>query len=115
MRVLILYDSMGGNTEKIAKTIHQVVCQSGWISSLIKVDNDIVLDFYDYELVFIGSPTIEWLPTTKMMEFLKKKLLEHRIRGDILNSAPIRPGKFAICFGTFCGVHTGVSEALSVT
>jgi hypothetical protein len=50
------------------------------------------------------------------MEFLhKKKLLEHRMRGDVLASAPMRPGKFAVCFASYCGAHTGINEALSVT
>ena len=73
------------------------------------------MEFYDYDLVFLGSPDIEWLPTKNMVEFLKKKMLEHRMRDDILPSAPILPGKFAVCFASFCGAHTGVSEVLSVT
>ena len=73
------------------------------------------LNFYDYDLAFVGSPDISWLPTKKMMEFLRKKLQEHRLRGDILPCAPIRPGKFVICFCTFCGAHTGVNEAISIT
>jgi menaquinone-dependent protoporphyrinogen IX oxidase len=116
MKTLVLYDSMGGNTEKVAKKIHQVTSESGAVSTLIKLDESTELDFYDYDLVFLGSPDIEWLPTPKMMEFLhKKKLLEHRMRGDVLPSAPIRPQKFAVCFATFCGAHTGINEVLSVT
>lgn len=116
MKTLVLYDSMGGNTEKIAQKIHQVVTDSNISSTLIKVDENTELDFYDYDLVFLGSPDIEWLPTPKMMTFLhKKKLLEYRMRGDVLFSAPFRPGKFAVCFATFCGAHTGINEALSVT
>lgn len=116
MKVLVLYDSMGGNTEKVAKKIHQVANEAGATSTLIKIGESTELDFYDYDLVFLGSPDIEWLPTPKMMEFLhKKKLLEHRMRGDVLPSAPVRPGKFAVCFATFCGAHTGINEVLSVT
>ncbi|OGT07256.1 MAG: hypothetical protein A2103_00040 [Gammaproteobacteria bacterium GWF2_41_13] len=116
MKTLVLYDSMGGNTEKVAKKIHQVVTDDGAASILIKLDENTELDFYDYDLVFVGSPDIEWLPTPKMMDFLhKKKLLEHRMRGDILPGAPAQPGKFAVCFATFCGAHTGIGEVLSVT
>lgn len=116
MRILVLYDSMGGNTEKIAHHIHQTVTKSGLQSTIIKLEINTNLAFYDYDLIFLGSPDIEWLPTPKMMDFLhKKKLLEHRLNGDILLSAPVRPGKFAICFTTFCGAHIGLSEALPVT
>lgn len=116
MKALILYDSMGGNTEKVAKKIHQVVNENNLSSTLIKLDENTELNFYDYGLVFLGSPDIEWLPTPKMMQFLHKvKLLEHRMHGDVLPSAPVLPGKFAVCFATFCGAHTGINEALSVT
>lgn len=49
------------------------------------------------------------------MDFIKKKFLEHRMRGDVLPAAPLQPGKFAVCFASFCGAHTGISEVLSVT
>lgn len=116
MKSLILYDSMGGNTEKVAKKIYEVVRDSRIDATLIKLDANTKLDFYDYDLVFLGSPNIEWLPTPKMMEFLHtKKLLEHRIRGDVLAAAPILPGKFAVCFATYCGAHTGESEVIAAT
>jgi menaquinone-dependent protoporphyrinogen IX oxidase len=117
MKTLVLYDSMGGNTEKVAKKIHTVVNECGAVSTLVKLGaNNTELNFYDYDLIFLGSPDIEWLPTPRMMEFLhKKKLLEHRMRGDVLPSAPVHPGKFAVCFATFCGAHTGINEVLSVT
>jgi menaquinone-dependent protoporphyrinogen IX oxidase len=116
MKSLILYDSLGGNTEKVANTIHKVICESGLLSNLAKLDENTELDFYDYDLMFIGSPDIEWLPTPKMMAFLhKKKLMEHRMCGDVLPGAPMRPGKFAVCFATYCGAHNGINEVLSVT
>lgn len=116
MKSLILYDTMGGNTEKVAQKIHEILQAKKFESTLVKLAADTELEFYDYDLVFIGTPDIEWLPTPKMMEFLhKKKLLEHRLRGDVLPSAPIRPGKFAVPFATFCGAHNGLNEVLSVT
>ena len=101
---------MGGNTEKVSQKNHQVVSESGFSSTLTKLEENTELDFYDYDLVFVGSPDIEWLPTPKMMSFVKKKLLEHRMRDDVLPSSPLQPGKFAICFATFCGAHTGIGE-----
>ena len=73
MKTLILYDSMGGNTEKVAKKIHQTVIEAGISSTLIKLEKNLELNFYDYDLVFLGSPDIEWLPTPNMMNFLHKK------------------------------------------
>jgi len=115
MKALILYDTLGGNTQKIAERIDSVLQRNAIESTIVKLEEDTSLEFYDYDLIFAGSPDIAWLPTKKMMEFLQKKLQEHRLRGDILPSAPSHPGKFAVCFCSFCGAHTGINEALSVT
>lgn len=115
MRTLILYDSIGGNTEKVAKRIYKVIEQEGLDVTCSKLNLEMELNFYDYDLLFVGSPNIQWLPTPNMMGFLKKKLQEHRINGDILPCAPKKPNKYVICFTTYCGAHIGVEEALSVT
>jgi hypothetical protein len=116
MKTLILYDSMGGNTERLAQRIQQIVEALGLESTILKLEEDTDLDFYHYELIFLGSPVIEWLPTRKMMDFLKKKLLDYRLNGNIPPCAvPVRPGKFAVCFGTHCGTHIGAEEALPMT
>ena len=116
MKTLVLYDTIGGNTENVAIKINDVVSKHSFNSRLVKLDEKVEIEFYDYDLIFIGSPDVEWLPTQKMMQFLhKEKLFEHRMRGDVLPSAPVRPGRFAVCFATFCGAHNGVGEVLSVT
>jgi hypothetical protein len=116
MKTLILYDSMGGNTEKVAQRIHSVVEAFGLESTIVKLGEDTNLDFYDYDLIFLGSPVIEWLPTKRMTEFLKGKLLDYRLNGKIPPCAvPTRTGKFAVCFGTNCGTHIGKDEALPMT
>lgn len=115
MKVLVLYDSITGNTQKVAERIHKVIETEGLNSTLIKLNPDIKLEFYDYDLVFLGSPSIEWLPTPKMVNFIKAKIKEHRQHGDVLPSAPVRPGKFAVPFATFCGTHIGKEEVISVT
>jgi hypothetical protein len=116
MNTLVLFDSMGGNTQKVAERIQQVAQSNDIDSTLIRLEEGLVLDFYEYDLVFAGSPVIEWLPTKKMMDFLKKKLKDYRLSGDIPSTAiPLRPGKFAVCFSTNCGAHIGVDEASPMT
>lgn len=116
MKALVLYDSMGGNTRKAAEKIQAVGKSAGLDSTIVKLEDDTEIDFYDYDWVFLGSPVIEWLPTRKMMDFLKKKLRNYRISGDIPPSnVSVRPGKFAVCFGTHCGAHIGSDEALPMT
>jgi hypothetical protein len=116
MKTLVLYDSLGGNTERVARRIHEVVETRGHESTIVKLKEHTDLDFYDYELVFLGSPVIEWLPTKQMMGFVKRKLRDYRLRGDIPSCAvSVKPGRFAVCFGTNCGAHIGVDEASPMT
>jgi len=115
MKSLVLFDSMGGNTEKVAEVIHETAEKEKILSHIIKVDKKTDLEFYDYDLIFIGSPVIDWLPTKTMMDFVKTKLKEYSSKGLIKPSAPIIPGKFGICFGTFAGPHIGKREALPMT
>ena len=60
MKALVLYDSLGGNTEKVAERIHSTLDQRGVESEFIKVTGDTDLDLYDYDLLFLGSPVIAW-------------------------------------------------------
>lgn len=116
MKAIVLYDSMGGNTQRLAERIMEVAQAKGLPCDIRRLEDDTELDFLDYQLVFLGSPAIEWLPTTKMMGFLKRKLKDYRLRGEIPSAAiPHRPGHFAVCFSTNCGAHIGIDEALPAT
>ena len=115
MKALVMYDSIGGNTEKVAARIDCALRDAGVESEFVKVEPDTALDFYDYDLVFLGSPVIAWLPTKKLMGFVEKKLDEYRKAGEILPAAPFRPGKYAICFCTYGGPHMGAREAVPMT
>ena len=114
MKALVLFDTMSGNTEKVAKTIYDTL-KNEISTHLVKLDKETIIDFYDYDLVFIGSPVIEWLPTQAMMDFVKKTMTDYNKAGRIEPSSPIIPGKFGICFGTFGGPHIGKREAQPMT
>ena len=114
MKALVLYDSLGGNTEKVAERIHSTLGQEGVESEFVKVSGETDLDLYDFDLLFLGSPVIAWGPTNTMRDFVMKKLREyHKTR--IQPSAPLRPGKFAVSFCTFSGTHIGENEAVPLT
>jgi len=49
MKALVLYDSLGGNTEKVADRIHKTLAQGGVESEFIKVAVDTDIDLYDYD------------------------------------------------------------------
>ena len=116
MKAIVFYDSMGGNTRKLAEKILEVIRKNGLACDMVKLEEDTELDFLDYDVVFLGSPAIEWLPTASMMAFLKRKLKDYRLKGEIPSAAIAhRDGHVAVCFSTNCGAHIGIDEALPAT
>lgn len=115
MKSIILFDSMSGNTAKVAETIHSALEAKSVMTDLVKVDKEFTVDPFDYDLIFIGSPVISWLPTPTLMDFVKKTMKECNQQGMIKPSSPIIPGKFGMSFGTFAGPHIGEQEAIPMT
>jgi hypothetical protein len=111
MKALVVYYSASGNTEKVAHAIHEGLLDGKVKSTLLKVRDASGEELYDYDLVFLGSPSIEFLPAAPVMQFIKEKMNLHRNRGDIKLCAPARPGKTAVVFCTYSGPHTGINEA----
>jgi len=115
MKSLILYDSMGGNTALVAETIEKALGARAMATDLVKVDKDLDIEMFDYDLIFIGSPVIDWLPTKLLMDFVKRKMKAYARQGAVKPSSPLLPGKFGVSFGTFAGPHIGEKEALPMT
>ncbi|MBN2075869.1 MAG: flavodoxin family protein [Dehalococcoidales bacterium] len=67
MKVLVIYDSVYGNTEEIAKSMGEAI---GSETKVVKAENSGPGDFESVELVIAGSPTYGGRPTPKMKEFL---------------------------------------------
>jgi len=111
-RVLTLYWSATGNTEKIAKTIQKTLEQQNIMSSIIKIEDTTEVDLYEYDLIFLGSPSHGWLPPDPVQRFIKGKMTFHNKRGDIKLCSPRLPGKSAVVFCTYSGPHTGIREAI---
>jgi len=108
---LLIYYSSTKNTEKVAFAIKAGLEASGIKVELKKPQEASELDFYSYDLVCVGSPSIEWQPAKPMAELLKAKLNLYRSQGKIKPSAPKVPGKNALVFVTYSGPHTGLDEA----
>ena len=108
---LIVYFSSTGNTEKVAHSIMEGLKSAGLKVDLKKPSEAEKLDFYDYDLVCVGSPSIEWQPAKPISDFLKAKLSLYRNQGKIKPCAPKVKGKNALVFVTYSGPHTGVDEA----
>ena len=115
MKILIFYDSIGGNTEKVANRINETIKGTTNEIDFMKFTPNIDVDFFNYDLVFIGSPVIDWLPTKRMMEFVKEKLKFYSGQEKIKPSSPLVDRKYGICFCTYSGPHIGKNEAIPMT
>jgi flavodoxin len=70
IRYIVIYDSLYGNTEKIAKAIGDTLAEEGE-SSVLRV-GDVKMDMLEeVKLIIVGSPTQGFKPTEAIKAFLK--------------------------------------------
>jgi flavodoxin len=69
MKILVVYDSVYGNTEEIAKAMGEGI---GEDAKVVKAENTGPADLESVELLITGSPTYGGRPTPKMKEFLER-------------------------------------------
>jgi len=108
---LIIYWSKTGNTEKVALAMKEGFERAGFKVDVKRVEEAEDLDFFDYDIVCLGSPSYEFHPPKPMADFLKNKLANYRKQGKVKLGAPKVTGKNALIFCTYSGPHTGISEA----
>lgn len=75
---LVIYWSSTKNTEKTAFAIKEGLESGGLKVELKKPQEATGLEFFDYDLVCVGSPSIEWQPAKPMVDLLKAKLNLYR-------------------------------------
>jgi len=113
MRVLNLYFSATGNTEKVAMRIGEAVQEIGREVDTLKVTGkDIEIDILNYDFVFAGSGVYAQLPGKPLIELFKKLMQKYRKAGEVKPTSPRRPSAYVIVYCTYGGAHTGINEAI---
>ena len=112
MKILHLYFSATGNTQKLAARIGKTLQRLGHEVETVQVTKDAEPDILAYDLVFMGSGVYSWLPGKPMLEFISKLREQYARAGEIKPASPRRPGKKAVIYCTFGGGHTGANEAV---
>jgi hypothetical protein len=112
MKILNLYFSSTGNTEKVAQRLTATVQQLGHAIDTVKITGDQDLDLLSYDVVFVGSGVYQWLPGKPMQEFISGRLAHYAGIGEIKYASPRRAGKKVIVYCTYGGAHTGANEAI---
>ena len=111
-KALVVFQSVTGNTEKVAKSIHNGLNDGGFESTLITVQDASIEDFYDYSLVCFGAPSYNWHVPKQADNYLMAKFSQYMKSGQIVPNAPKIPGKNCLIFCTYSGPHTGIREAI---
>lgn len=106
MKVLIVYDSKTGNTEKMAKAVAEGVLSEKIDVDLKKVDEVSVEVLPEYDGVILGSPVYYGQPSAKIKEFIDASVKFHgKLDGRV-------GGAFASSGGTHSGGETTVLAIL---
>ena len=71
MKILVVYDSVFGNTEKIAQAIGAALTPQGEVTT-VRVSNVTLEQLTGLEFLIVGSPTRGFRPTEGITKFLKR-------------------------------------------
>ena len=78
---LILYFSSTGNTEKVAQALRLGLEEAGVLVTVKKPQEAANVDYFNFDLVCVGSPAIQWHPA---------KPARRRAQGQIRRSPQAR-------------------------
>ncbi len=112
MNILNFYYSQTGNTGKIATTIGVTLQSLGHTVETLHAEKDLDINFLAYDFLFVGSGVYQWLPGKPMLDILRGHRQKYSDAGKIVPCSPRLPGKKAVIYCTYAGVHTGINEAV---
>ncbi len=109
-KAIVLFWTKNGNTEKVARRIHDTLQTAGMEVSISRINKEQKVEYLDYNLIFFGAPVYENLAPKPVLSFLH--INRRRDGVELLASAPEEPGVAAVPFCTYGGGHTGYNEAV---
>lgn len=112
MKAAIIYQSISGNTKKVATTIESVLKEQNITYVDIEITSETNVDLHDYDLVFFGAPSYRWIPPKTTLDFINREMDGYRkgVRPVDIRKAS---GKFSVVFCTYGGIHTGIKEGVT--
>ena len=102
VRVLIIYDSRTGNTEKMAYAVGEGVREEGVEVEVKRVDEASVDELPEYDGLILGSPIYYGQATARIKELIDASVKYH---GRL-------EGKVGAAFASSGGVHSGAETTL---
>ena len=95
-QAVIIYWSSTGNTKKVAFAIKEGLEAAGVNVSVKKTTEAADIDYFNYDFVCIGAPSIQWYPPKQVTEFLLTKFDDYQKQEKIKTAAPKVAGKNAL-------------------
>jgi NAD(P)H dehydrogenase (quinone) len=102
VKILIVYDSQTGNTEKMAQAVAAGVEEAGVEPIVRKVDDSNVDELLRVEGLILGSPVYYGLPSGRIKAFIDESVKYH---GKL-------DGMVAGAFSSSGGTHTGCETTI---
>jgi multimeric flavodoxin WrbA len=115
MKAAVIYWTASGNTGKVAAAIKETLERAGVDVFYSTVRDARDIDFFSYDLFFLGFPSYNWRPPKPVLKFLDAKLCAYAEEARVVTGSPEVDGKHAVMFCTYSGPHTGVREAIPAT
>ena len=100
---IMVYFSSTGNTQKVASAIKDGLEAGGLQVDLKKLAEAAETDFFGYDLVCVGSPSIEWQPAKPIADLLKAKLNLYRVKERLSRLLQRLRAKTRLFFCTYSG------------
>ena len=106
MKALIVYDSVYGNTEKIARAVAEAITPAGEVK-VLQTGEANPSELESLDLLIVGSPTHGGRPTPAVQDFLNK-VTQQSLKGIKVAAFDTRAtSKFAKIFGNAAGRIAG--------
>jgi len=104
MKTLIVYDSVYGNTEKIARAMAEAITPSGE-AKVMRAGEANPSELESFDLLIMGSPTHAGRPTPAVQEFLNKVTQQSLkdVKAAAFDTSTRVASKFAKIFGYASG------------
>ncbi len=83
-KVLVIYDSKTGNTEKMAKEVSEGARSAGAEVTLKRVDDASVSELPEFDAIVVGSPTYFGTMSGKLKKFLDESVkVRRKLEGKV--------------------------------
>ena len=97
MKILVIYDSKGGNTEKMAKSVAEGAEEAGAQVILKRAENALNQDFLDADGIIMGSPTYFGEMSSRLKHIIDDSIEVHtqltgKVGGAFTSSGGIASG-----------------------